>query len=77
MNARQLEQIADVRRRLKSGEARALRLAVGISLAECAQAAHVSITTVWRYEHGERSPRTAQALAYSRVLARLERAAEQ
>ena len=73
MNTGQLRQIADVRRKLKSGEARALRLAAGVSLAECAQVANISTTSAWRYENASRTPRAAQALAYARVLALLER----
>ena len=73
MNTKQLMQIAAVRRRLKSGEARELRIVAQVSLSEVARAAHISTTSAWRYENGERTPRAAQALAYARVLEHLER----
>lgn len=73
MSTRQLMRIAEVRRRLKSGEARELRMAARMTLSEAAKVAGISTASAWRYENGERSPRAAQALAYARLLERLER----
>jgi len=73
VTTRQLMKIAEVRRRLKSGEARELRIAARMTLSEAARAAGVSTASAWRYENSERTPRPAQALAWSRLLERLER----
>ena len=74
MNARQLEQIADVRRLCKNGEALERFKAADVSLAEVARASNgaFSTTAAWRYVNGQRTPRPAQALALARILARLE-----
>ena len=73
MSTTRLAHIAEVRQKLKSGEAREARLAAGMSLAEVAKAADVSTTAVFRYENGERTPRPAQAVSLWRVLRKLER----
>jgi len=72
MNARQLVRISECRRKLRSGEARELRVGAQMSLSEVARAAGISRTAAWRYENGARTPRPAQALRYARVLELLE-----
>jgi len=72
MTGSELQRMAEVRRRLKDGEAREVRRAAGVSLSEMACAVGVSPTAIWRYENGSRVPRTAAALAYARALERLE-----
>jgi len=64
-----------VRQMVASGQARMIREAAGLSLAELASAVGpgVSPTTVWRWEAGERQPRGDAAIAYGRLLVRLER----
>ncbi len=74
VNDRQLTQVAECRRKLRSGEYRSRRLEAGLSLADVASAARIAPTTLWRYEQG-RMPRPAQALALYKVFRRLRRAA--
>jgi transcriptional regulator with XRE-family HTH domain len=73
VNTKELRQIAGLRRRFDSGEARLVRIAAGLTLREAAQAANVSASAVSRYENGERMPRGAAALAYARFLDQLGR----
>jgi transcriptional regulator with XRE-family HTH domain len=65
--------VAETRRRLKSGEARLLRLQAGVTLSEAATAAGISATSLWRYENSHATPRQAQALAYGKLLERVGR----
>jgi transcriptional regulator with XRE-family HTH domain len=75
MTTRDVELIADVRRKLRTGEARTLRLAAGMNLAEVARALGVSRPTPSRWERCLRVPRQREALAYAKLLARLEEVA--
>ncbi len=52
----------------QSGMARTVRISAGLSLREVAGQIQVSPSTVLRWETGERTPRTALALRYGRVL---------
>lgn len=63
-----LLRLADVREAAESGEARRLRLAASLSLAEVARALGVSVPTVSRWETGERRPRGKAAIRYARLL---------
>ena len=73
MTADEMMLAAETRRRLKSGEARSLRLAAGLTLSEAAAAAGISTTSLWRHENGHTTPRQAKALAYGRLLERVGR----
>jgi transcriptional regulator with XRE-family HTH domain len=64
-------QLAKVRDLVRSGAARTIREAAGLSYRELADACGVSTPTVWRWEHGERTPRGDPALRYGAVLAAL------
>ena len=75
MNLRDLERVAELRRLIVSGEAKALRLSAGISSSEVAGPCDVDASTVWRWEEGIRIPRGSTALRYAQVLAMLERVA--
>ncbi len=55
-----------------SGEARRIRLALGLSLTEIADAVSADTSTIHRWERGQRAPRrSARALAYADLLGRL------
>ena len=73
MTADEMMLAAETRRRFRSGEARELRLVAGLTLSEAAAAAGISTTSLWRYENGHTTPRQAMALAYGRLLNRIER----
>ncbi len=61
------------RRLLSTGEARRLRVAAGVILAEIAEEVGVTETTVARWEGGVRQPRGPVAGRYGLVLDRLRR----
>ena len=63
-----LGKLTQARRYAESGAARSIRLAAGLSLREVATAAGVSVSTVWRWENGERRPRGDAAVRYAGVL---------
>lgn len=74
-----LIQLAKDRRALRAlvatGEARELRLRAGLTLREVGDAVGVLPSTVWRWEHGERTPRGKDLAAYVTILRELERVA--
>lgn len=70
---REVERLAKVRAACASGEARRIRQAARLSLADVAGAIGVDLTAISRWERGERSPRGAAALRYGELLDRLER----
>jgi transcriptional regulator with XRE-family HTH domain len=63
-----LNRVTRARSFAESGAARSIRLAADLSLREVASAAGVSVSTVWRWEHGERRPRGDAAVRYGAVL---------
>lgn len=65
--------VASARRRVSSGEARAIRLRARLSGPEVAAAIDVSVATLWRWENGQRSPRGAAAARYNDFLNDLAR----
>ncbi|MGH9090201.1 MAG: helix-turn-helix transcriptional regulator [Acidimicrobiales bacterium] len=67
LDALQIGEVSLVRGLLRSGEARQIRLAAGVSPAEVAKAAGVDPATIWRWEHGHRAPRTDAALRLAPV----------
>ena len=67
-----LIQAAKGRQRLSSGEGRALRVRLGLSLAACAKELNVTPTALWFWEAG-RPLTDDHAAQYERLFARLER----
>lgn len=63
--------LAVARRLAANGEARRLRVASGLSLGDIARDVGVGVSTVSRWETGQRSPRGEAALRYAGVLAEL------
>ena len=68
MSTDDLVRIANARSAAHSGAARGLRLAAGLSLREVASDVGVTVSTVWRWEAGERRPRGAAAVRYADLL---------
>jgi transcriptional regulator with XRE-family HTH domain len=60
-----------VRSLARSGAARSVRLAAGLSLAEVAQAVGTGAPTVYRWEQGIHAPSGDLGLKYASVLAQL------
>jgi transcriptional regulator with XRE-family HTH domain len=73
MDADQLVSLSAVRALVRSGAARSIRVAAGLSLAEVSQAVGVSTVAVYRWERGERIPRGEPALRYGDLLMALTR----
>lgn len=69
-----LEALSRVRRLCRSGGARSIRQASGVSLREVADAIGVKANTVQRWEVARRMPRGDHALRYLEQLELLERA---
>lgn len=61
------KELAWLREMCRTGKARELRLAVGLSLAEIGED-YASPPTVYRWEMGQQVPRGEQARRYARVL---------
>jgi DNA-binding transcriptional regulator YiaG len=67
-----IARIAQARRLCQTGEARAIRIRAGVSLALIADEVGTEYpATVSRWEHGDRVPRDDAALRYLRVLEEL------
>lgn len=71
----QLLDLVNVRAIARSGRAREIRVAAGLSLADVAGAIGVAAGTVQRWENGLRKPYGAPALRYGALLGALDRAA--
>jgi DNA-binding transcriptional regulator YiaG len=67
-------QLTRVRALFSSGAARALRVAAGLSLPEGAKAGRVAVSTLWRWEEGQRVPHGEAALRYGELLDALAQA---
>ena len=63
-----LVRLANVRAATHAGAARSLRLAAGLSLREVAANVGVGVSTVYRWENGERRPRGEAAIRYGELL---------
>jgi transcriptional regulator with XRE-family HTH domain len=63
--------LANLRDACRSGAARMVRLSAGLSLNEVGQEVGASISTVYRWENGERAPRGNAALRYAKLLEEL------
>lgn len=73
MTNSQILLLARARRLASSGDGQRIRTGADLSLSEVADAVGVNITTLWRWEHGERSPRGEPAARWARLLDELER----
>lgn len=71
MTERQAIELASLRRIIRSGEARRLRLDSELSQLDVADAVNVCYATISRWETGKRRPRGRAALRYWRLLAKL------
>jgi DNA-binding transcriptional regulator YiaG len=71
VNARQLADVARIRRDLASGAARQARKAAGVQQSEVAGVLGVSAASVSQWESGKRVPGTEHALAYAKLLGKL------
>jgi DNA-binding XRE family transcriptional regulator len=63
--------IALIRDCVRSGKAREIRVAAGLSLADVGRAVGVSAPCIALWETGQRIPRSAAALKYGQVLVAL------
>lgn len=68
MTSQELAELARVRRQCKSGAAKAIRLSAGVSIVEVSSVTGAALSTVWRWENGQRAPHGAVGLAYSRLI---------
>lgn len=66
---------AAVRAELRSGQARERRIAAGVSGADMARVLRVTPAAVFYWETGQAVPTVPHALAYGKLLERLERKA--
>jgi transcriptional regulator with XRE-family HTH domain len=71
MDIAELRLVSLAREQAASGIARELRIRRGLSVREVADAAGVTPAAVWRWERGERVPRTAVAARYGALLVEL------
>jgi len=71
MERNEAVELAEVRELTASGAARALRVGNRLSLSDVASAVGVAVSTVWRWEAGQRTPRGEPALRYGALLRRL------
>ena len=74
MTAKQALELMTARRLARSGEARRIRTAGGLSLSEVASTVGVSPAAVSRWESGQRRPYGRPALAYARLLNSIQEA---
>lgn len=74
MTAKQALELMEARRLARSGDARRIRTASGLSLSEVASAISVSPAAVSRWESGQRRPYGRPALAYARLLSSIQEA---
>lgn len=61
-------QLAHVRALADSGAARGIRVAARLSLTEMATQVGVSVSTIYRWEQGQRRPRGRPAIRYGALL---------
>jgi DNA-binding transcriptional regulator YiaG len=64
MTLAELERLATVRRLCTSGDARDIRQRADLSLREIAEASQVHLSTIHKWETGQRAPRGKAALRY-------------
>lgn len=68
VNKNDLVKLSAVRALCRSGAARQIRIAAGLSQAECAAPCEVEPSTILRWERGDRSPHGEPALRYGELL---------
>ena len=73
MTARQVIELTEARRLLRSGEARRIRLDAGLSQPEIARTIGVTAGAISRWETCSRRPIGAAALAYAELLTSLRK----
>jgi len=66
-----VKRLIEARTLLASGEARRIRLAAGLSLEKAAAEVGVSASAIYRWERGDRIPRSRGAVEYAARLLRL------
>jgi DNA-binding transcriptional regulator YiaG len=71
MHAQDLATVTWVRSLARSGAARSIREAAAVSLPELAASIPCAVSTLWRWEQGQRVPRVDLALRYAATLAAL------
>jgi transcriptional regulator with XRE-family HTH domain len=69
--ASNLVRLANVRDACRSGAARMIRISAGLSLSEVSREVGAAISTIYRWETGERIPRGKAAIRYARLLEEL------
>jgi DNA-binding transcriptional regulator YiaG len=72
ISAAEIEALVTVRQLARSGRARELREAAGLSIGEIAPMIGVTSTTIWRWELGQRKPKGEAALRYAAFLLALQ-----
>ena len=76
MSGQEVLELAEARRLLRSGEARDIRVAAGLSQPEIARSIGVTPGAVSRWETGERRPVGEPAIAYAELLRSLREAGQ-
>jgi hypothetical protein len=74
MDSNDLVRLAMVRSLARSGAARSIRLAAGLSLADVGKACGAGAPTVWRWERGVHAPTGERGLNYAELLQMLLKA---
>ena len=74
VTTRQVLQLTEARRLLRSGEAREIRQAAGLSLHEVARVCGVTPGAASRWERGERRPTGDAAVSFAALLAKIREA---
>lgn len=72
MNTQPILRLATARRLSSSGEGRTLRTQAGLTLQEVATSVGVAISTLSRWENGQRSPRGEAAARWAQLLTDLK-----
>jgi DNA-binding transcriptional regulator YiaG len=75
VNTKELLDLSLARRLCANGEAAKIRRTAGLSLSDIASAVDGSVSGVFRWERGERTPRGERGAAYGRLLRELQKAA--
>lgn len=72
MTSDDLDQLVTMRQLVRTGDARQLRQGAGLSRRELAASVGVTVSTLTKWELGQRVPNGDAALRYARVLGRLQ-----
>ncbi len=72
MTAAQLRALSRARALAESGQARLIREGARVSLSELARSIRVDVSTLSRWERGERVPRSLRALEWAKAVEGLE-----